>query len=398
MLSIGLTGGIAAGKSLVAARLAELGAVLIDADVLAREVVEPGSAGLAEVVQAFGEGVIASDGGLDRPRLGELIFDDPRARERLNAIVHPRVRARAAELRASAPEGAIVVQDIPLLVETGQGPDFHLVIVVDAPESLQISRMTSRRGLSEAEARGRLAAQAARAERLAAADIVIDNSGTPEAALETVEVLWQHRLLPFAQNLAAGERAERSGPPALVPYSPQWPAQARRLVAKVQAAVGGALPVDHIGSTSVPGLDAKDVIDLQLRVPSIADVDALAPSLAGAGFPRSRGIHADTPKTFAPDPEQWQKAFHANADPGRPVNLHVRVDGSPGADYALAFRDWLRVDPQARDSYLAEKRRLAEQCAADPDTSRYAEAKEPWLVAATDELLAWKERTGWRSA
>ncbi len=177
-MRVGLTGGVAAGKSAVATMLAELGAVVVDADLLAREVVAPGTDGLAEVVAAFGEGVLGPDGALDRPALGAVVFADADARRRLEAIIHPRVRARAAELEAAAPAGALVVHDIPLLVETGQSGSFDAVIVVDAPREVQVERMVRERGLTPAEAEARIAAQATREERLAAATYVVDNSGT----------------------------------------------------------------------------------------------------------------------------------------------------------------------------------------------------------------------------
>ena len=177
-MRVGLTGGVAAGKSAVAALLAELGAVVIDADLLAREVVAPGTEGLAEVVAAFGEGVLGPDGALDRPALGAVVFADEAARRRLEAIIHPRVRARAAELEAAAPPGALVVHDIPLLVETDQAGSFDAVIVVDAPRELQVERMVRERGLTTEEAGARIAAQATREERLAAATYVVDNSGS----------------------------------------------------------------------------------------------------------------------------------------------------------------------------------------------------------------------------
>jgi dephospho-CoA kinase len=177
---VGLTGGLASGKSTVSAMLRELGAVVIDADVLAREVVAPGTPGLQAVVASFGPEVLADDGSLDRASLGAIVFVDRSRRSALEGIVHPLVRARAAELEAAAPSGALVVHDIPLLVETGQADAFDAVIVVDVPEDVQVERAVHDRGWSEDEARSRLAAQAARAERLAAATHVIDNSGTFE--------------------------------------------------------------------------------------------------------------------------------------------------------------------------------------------------------------------------
>jgi dephospho-CoA kinase len=178
MTRVGLTGGVASGKSTVSLILAELGAVVIDADVLAREVVAPGTDGLAAVVEEFGPDVLAPDGSLDRERLGALVFADPERRRALEAIVHPLVRARAAEIEASAPAGSVVVHDIPLLAETGQAGSFDAVIVVDVPTEVQVDRMVRIRGMSEEEARARIAAQAAREERLAVATYVVENTGS----------------------------------------------------------------------------------------------------------------------------------------------------------------------------------------------------------------------------
>jgi len=177
-MRVGLTGGVASGKSTVSAILADLGAVVVDADLLAREVVAPGTDGLAEVVEAFGPGVLTTEGQLDRPAMGTIVFRDAEWRRVLEAIVHPRVRSRAAEIEASAPEGAVVVHDIPLLTETGQGDAFDAVVVVDVPVETQVERMTSLRGLTVADARARVAAQASREERLAVATHVVDNTGT----------------------------------------------------------------------------------------------------------------------------------------------------------------------------------------------------------------------------
>jgi dephospho-CoA kinase len=191
---VGLTGGIGAGKSAVAARLAELGAVIVDADVLAREVVAPGTEGLGEIVATFGDAVLDADGALDRPALGRIVFDDPDARRRLEAIIHPRVRARTAEIVAAAPADAVVVNDVPLLVETGIERGFALVIVVLAEESTRIARLTGDRGMTEADARGRIAAQATDAQRRAAADVVITNDGTLDALRAQVDNVWRTHL------------------------------------------------------------------------------------------------------------------------------------------------------------------------------------------------------------
>ncbi|YCK80059.1 dephospho-CoA kinase [Arthrobacter sp. D3-18] len=397
MLKIGLTGGIASGKSLVASKLQELGALLVDADVLAREVVEPGTPGLARVVEAFGPGILDSQGKLNRPKLGTIVFQDPAQREVLNGIVHPLVREAAAAIMSDAGPGDIVVQDIPLLVETGQGSNFHLVVVVEAPDDVRIKRMVDFRGMSRDDALARMASQATREERNAAADVVLDNSATREQLLTAVDSLWEHRLVPFAENLSRGNRASREKGPVMSASKVEWAAQAERLAERIIAAAPHeVLAVDHIGSTSVPGLVAKDVIDLQLAVADLGMADRIAPLLAAAGFPAVPRANQDTPKPSHPDPAQWQKRFHANADPGRPVNLHVRVAGSPGWRYALLFRDWLRAEPSAVALYQAHKQELAVAHAADHGTGDYADAKEPWFTEVAWPLMnAWAERTGW---
>jgi dephospho-CoA kinase len=188
---VGLTGGVASGKSTVSAILAELGAVVIDADLLAREVVSPGTEGLAAVVEEFGADVLGADGGLDRPRLGALVFADPERRRALEAIIHPRVRARAAEIEAAAPADAVVVHDIPLLAETGQAASFEAVVVVDVPVEVQVDRMVRIRGMSEADARARIAAQADRDARLAIATYVVENTGSFDELRARVEEVYR---------------------------------------------------------------------------------------------------------------------------------------------------------------------------------------------------------------
>jgi dephospho-CoA kinase len=187
---VGLTGGIGAGKSAVSSRLAARGAVVIDSDVLAREVVARGTDGLAEVVAAFGPGVLTADGELDRPALGKVVFGDEAARRKLETIIHPRVRARAAEIEAAAAPDAIVVHDIPLLVETGQADRFDLVLVVDVPVEVQVRRLTERRGMTDEEAKQRIASQASREDRLAVADLVVDNSGRLADLDRRVDEVW----------------------------------------------------------------------------------------------------------------------------------------------------------------------------------------------------------------
>lgn len=187
---VGLTGGIASGKSTVSARLAALGATIIDYDRLAREVVEPGSPALDLIAQRFGAGVITPEGTLDRPALGALVFADPAALKDLEAITHPAIRDLAARREQEAGADGIVVHDNPLLVEMGAAAACDVVIVVDAPEELQVARMVEDRGMSEADARARIAAQASREERNAAADVLIENTGTREQLSARVDEVW----------------------------------------------------------------------------------------------------------------------------------------------------------------------------------------------------------------
>jgi dephospho-CoA kinase len=360
--------------------------------------VEPGTPGLARVVDAFSTAVLSPDGGLDRPRLGALVFGNPERLAVLNGIIHPLVRERAAALAAAAPQDSVLVQDIPLLVETGQGAAFHLVVVVDAPDAVRVQRMVQHRHMTEADARARMASQATREDRLAAADAVLENSGSKEELRDAVDRLWKFRLVPFAANLAKHRIAPRTGGPVLAAANPDWPAQAERLMARLRAALPQEiLALDHVGSTAVPGLDAKDVLDLQLGVRDLAAADRIEPLLAEAGFPRWPGTSSDNPKPSHPDPADWGKRLHGNADPGRPVNLHVRGAGSPGWRFALCFRDWLRADDAARTDYLGEKRRVARLHGVDKSTAGYAADKEGWFTGyAVPRMDDWAARTGWQ--
>lgn len=319
---VGLTGGIGSGKSAVAARLAGWGAVIVDADRLSREVVAPGTEGLAEIVATFGDQVLGPDGALDRAALGSLVFTDEPGRRALEAIIHPRVRTRTAELVAAAPPGAVVVNDVPLLVESGLGPTYHLVVVVQTALSIRLERLTRDRGMEPAEARRRIAAQADDARRRAAADVLLTNDGTRDELHREVDALWADRLLPYAVNLR-DRRAAQLPRPERAEADPTWPEQYGRLAARIHRAVAPAdLRIDHIGSTAVPELDSVDVIDIQLTVPSLDDADGpLTEQLAEAGFPRLPEAGRDTPR--------WPERVHGNADPARPVRLYVRQVGSP---------------------------------------------------------------------
>jgi dephospho-CoA kinase len=190
VLRVGLTGGIGAGKSEVSSRLAAQGAVVIDADAIAREVVAAGTDGLAEVIEAFGPEVLRPDGELDRPRLGDIVFADPELRGKLNAIVHPRVGARMAELEQAAGPRAIVVHDVPLIAENGRADAYDVVVVVDVPPRIQVERLVRFRGMTRDQARARMAAQASREQRLAIAGIVIDNSSSLAELDRQVGDLW----------------------------------------------------------------------------------------------------------------------------------------------------------------------------------------------------------------
>ncbi|MEX5294791.1 dephospho-CoA kinase [Kocuria sp. CPCC 205268] len=206
MLTIGLTGGIASGKSTVSRRLMELGATVIDADAIARALQEPGRPGLAGIVEEFGPAVLTPDGRLDRAALGTRVFGDPQARERLNAIIHPLVRAEAQQLAAAAGEDAVLVEDIPLLVETGQHGRFDLVLTVRAPEEERVRRMVEDRGMTEADARARIAAQATDEERAAVSTTVLDNDDTVQRLLDRVDAWWEWHVEPRLPSTPAADR------------------------------------------------------------------------------------------------------------------------------------------------------------------------------------------------
>ncbi len=190
MLRVGLTGGIGAGKSEVSRRLAAYGAVVLDADLIAREVVAPGTDGLAEIVAAFGPGVLGPDGALDRAALGDVVFAHQDKLAALNSIVHPRVGARMRELEDSAKAGSVIVHDVPLIAENRLSDGYDLVVVVDVPPRIQLDRLVRMRGMSREQAQARMTAQASREQRLAIADIVVDNSGSLAELDRQVGELW----------------------------------------------------------------------------------------------------------------------------------------------------------------------------------------------------------------
>ncbi|WP_343598932.1 dephospho-CoA kinase [Mycobacterium sp.] len=365
MLRIGLTGGIGAGKSSVTAVFKQCGGIVLDADVIAREVVEPGTAGLAALVEAFGDDILLPDGALDRPALAARAFRDDESRATLNGIVHPLVGRRRAEIIVAVPPDAVVVEDIPLLVESAMAPLFPLVVVVYADAELRVSRLVEQRGMTEADARARIAAQADDEQRRAAADVWLDNSGTPAALAEQARQVWQHRIEPFADNLAAGRTAP--APERVSPADPSWPQQATRVCNRIRTACGAkALRVDHVGPTAVPGLDAPDVIDIQVTVESLAAADDLDTALSSAGYPRVDHVTGDDARADArstvprydhdDDEALWRNRIHGSADPGRPTIVHLRVDGWPNQQFGLLFVDWLVANPGVRPGGDAYRR------------------------------------------
>jgi dephospho-CoA kinase len=405
MLRIGLTGGIGAGKSAVSAQFSQCGGVVVDGDVIAREVVEPGTEGLAALVDAFGDDILLSDGALNRPALAAKAFSSDETRATLNGIVHPLVGKRRAELIAAVPKDSVVVEDIPLLVESGMAPMFPLVVVVFADAEVRLTRLVKQRGMAEDDARARIAAQASDQQRRAVADVWLDNSGTPEVLAERAREVWDHRITPFAANLSAGQVV--SPPARLVPADPVWPDQAARIVARLKTACGAnALRVDHIGSTAVPGLDAKDVIDIQVTIESLTAADELTAALRSAGYPRIDDVTSDVVKLdgrstaerfdHSGDAALWRKRLHGSADPGRPTFVHLRVDGWPNQQFALLFVDWLKANPDVRDEYLSVKRDAERAASPDGDIERYLAVKEPWFLEAYRRAWDWADSSSWR--
>ena len=392
MITVAVTGGIGAGKSTASAALRDRGAVLIDSDQLAREVVAPGSPGIAAIAESFGPAMIGRDGALDRAALAAVVFADSSARSTLEGITHPLVRARFAELQRTAPPDAVVVNDIPLLTTIAVAAGFHLLVGVQADAEVRVQRLI-RRGLAEPDARARMAAQLTDEQRAELCDVVLTNNGGPTDLGAAVDALWEQRLLPFEENTRTGRRAPRGGPELVDPRE-SWAVDGRRLAARVSAAAGGAR-VDHVGSTSIPGMPAKDVIDLQLTVPDLASVDEMSEPLRLAGFPELAGFDRDTPHPADDDPARWRKRLHVNADPGQSVNLHLRVRANPNWHWALLFRDWLRSDRDAAADYLTVKRSLVARFGGDATAERYAAAKEPFFDSAHQRGWEWAARTGW---
>ncbi len=341
MLMVGLTGGIGAGKSTVTAVLEETGAVIIDADRIAREVVAPGSPGLAMLVAEFGEDILGPDGALDRAELAARAFVDADRTAALNAITHPLIGERTAELVGSAPAEAIVVHDMPLLVEGGLTPGYHLVIVVDTPAEIRLQRLVEQRGMPAEDARARMARQATDEARRAEADVLIDNSGDRAPVTEIVRILVELRLQPFEHNLRTATPVV--GDRTVVPFRPEWAAEAARATARLRHVLGDAATrVDHVGPTAVGGLDAPNVLDLQVTVPDVGAVDRALTLLTGAGYVRDRTSQAPL--------LHW-------CDPARPLEVSILAEDDPEHGFALLMAEAIGADPSARAEYSEILRR-----------------------------------------
>ena len=386
MLRIGLTGGIGAGKSTVSAMLVDHGAVLVDADKIAREVVEPGQPLLERLAETFGAEVLHPDGSLNRPALAAAAFVDSDRTAQLNGLMHPAIRDRTAEHFASHADAEIVVHDVPLLVENSMTPAYHLNLLVDVPAEVRLRRLMDSRGMDRDDAVARISRQADDETRRAACDVIIDNSGPVEETKAAVGRLIESRIRPFAANLTAGRWAPRTVLDLVDPADADWSGDAQRVVAKLRHGTADEFTVEHIGSTSVPGLPAKDVIDLQLLVPDLIAARELEPRLAELGYPGTE--MSDHLGEGGTEPK-W---FHANTDPGRAVNLHVRTADSVGAHFARAFRDLLTEDAGERERYLQVKRELTAEAkaagATDAQMTRtYAESKELYFLEMRRRLV-----------
>lgn len=301
MLHVGLTGGIGSGKSSVARRLAELGAVVVDADQVARDVVAKGEPALAAVVERFGPQVLRPDGELDRPALGRVVFADPEALRALEGITHPAVWERTARLReeAAGAGAAVLVHDMPLLVEKQMSPEYHLVVVVDTPVETRVRRLVEHRGMPEEDARARMRSQADDEARRAAADVVLDNDGTPQELVERVDRLWRARLAPFSENLRTGTPAARTDQPA---HDSPDEHRGARLAARV-AHVLGERSARVVPVTSTTGVE----LEATLR-PRGAEGD-LVGVLAAAGYVR--------------DDTSAEGHVYLGCDPGQTVRLRL---------------------------------------------------------------------------
>jgi dephospho-CoA kinase len=329
VLWVGLSGGIGSGKSTVSARLADLGAVVVDADALAREVVAPGTPGLAECVRRFGPEVLTADGSLDRPVLGRIVFGDEQARRDLERITHPRIAERTRELLAAAPPDAVVVHDIPLLVELDRAADYALTLVVDVPADVRLRRLVDLRGMEAAEARRRIAAQADDQQRHAAADVLLPNTGTVEELHHHVDEVWRARLVPFEENLRAGRWTTSA---TVTGHEPPSPATVARVASRIRAALADlATSVEPVEDAST----APAEVHLEVRTAGPVAIRRVrstpgAPSDASGGEGGASGgetVERLARVGFVVVPEEpgdtTGRLLIAGADPARVVLAHV---------------------------------------------------------------------------
>lgn len=323
MLWVGLSGGIGSGKSTASARLAELGAVVVDADALAREVVEPGTPALSDVTSRFGPGVLTADGALDRQALGRIVFGDEQARRDLEQITHPRIADRTRELVDAAPADAVVVHDIPLLVELDRAADYALTLVVDVPAEVRLRRLVELRGMDETEVRRRIDAQADDQQRRAAADVLLPNTGTVEDLHHLVEEVWGARLVPFEENLRAGRWTTTA-----TVTSPEHPSVATlaRIVSRLRGALG-----DLTTSVQVRADASRSQHEIHLDVQTTGpDATRRVRSASGASRDASgrevRDRLARVGFVVVPDDLRGTTTggLLAGADPARVVLAHVR--------------------------------------------------------------------------
>ncbi len=315
MLRVGLTGGIAAGKSTVASRLAQLGAVVVDADALSHDVLAPGTSGARLVRSTFGESFVDAEGVVDRAALGTLVFSDYEARRRLESITHPQIQELTAARFADAPADSILVHEIPLLVELDLADRYHLVLIVHAPEAERVARLVTGRGMTEVDAWARVHAQADDTARRAAADVWLDNTAAPDALIGQVDTLWHGRLVPFE----AGIRGREPAVPTHDSVTANEPTTAtvRRLTARVRRALGD-LAAGVTSTSRGPSSASSPVATLSITPIELAVVVATTThegqvddALGDAGFPRATG-------------PEW---VHRSADPGCAVDIAVRRQG-----------------------------------------------------------------------
>ncbi|MGB3763493.1 MAG: dephospho-CoA kinase [Ornithinimicrobium sp.] len=394
MLRVGLSGGIGSGKSTVAEHLVSRGAFLVDSDAIAREVVAPGTLGLAEIVEAFGDRVLTGDGALDRPVLGAMVFADGDSRRRLESITHPRIAARTAELIAGAPGDAVVLHDVPLLVEKAMGPAYHLVVIVGTDQDERLRRLVDQRGMDPEDARSRIRSQAQDEERRAAADVWLPNDAGVADLLLSLDALWDERILPFERNVRDRRPAPRPDLPTIHPPDPTWPAQAERLMGRVRHVLGErAVAVEHVGSTAVADLPARDEIDLQVAVRSLGDVDAadVQHGLAAAGFVSPPDAQQDQASGL-PAAAATTERLLLGADPHQLAQVHLRAADSDERRQALLVRDWLRATPSARGDYAALK---ASSTRAGRSGTDYLHAKQEWSAKALVRAQQWASKTRW---